>query len=50
MEEKNENIKINDEEKKLKTVANNIEKSFEKLSKIQNLIKKQSALSQICNS
>ena len=50
MEEKNENIKINDEEKKLKKVANNIEKSFEKLSKIQNLIKKQSALSQICNS
>ena len=50
MEEKNENIKINDEEKKLKTVANNIEKSFEKLSKIQNLIKKQSALRQICNS
>ena len=50
MEEENENIKINDEEKKLKKVTNNIEQSFEKLSKIQNLIKKQSALSQICNS
>ena len=49
MEELNENIIISKEEKQPKTIINNGEKSFEKLFKIQNLVKKQSALNKICN-
>ena len=50
MEELNENIIISEEEKQPKTIVNNGEKCFEKLFKIQNLVKKQSALNKICNS
>ena len=50
MEELNENIIINEEEKQAKEIINDGEKSFEKLFKIQNLVKKQSALRKICNS
>ena len=49
MEELNENIIINEEEKQAKEFINNGEKSFENLFKIQNLVKKHSALSKIYN-